>query len=266
VAGGCFPTSLPGAEDQPFKDMPAGSYAHDEAIALLDAGITNGCRTDPRLYCPNCPLRRLQAVTFLLRAEGIEPDSPASPTFDDVAPEDWFYPFVETAYALGIATGCTATSFCPRQDVTRAELAGFLQRTRGWALEQPATATFSDVATDHESFQEIETIAARCIDDGCGDDAFCPDDPASRALTAIYLDRAYELSGPYSCSSGSGGSSTGGAGTGGGTAAGGASSTPSPGVTGSDDGCDCGTTASSAGRGSLALAAALLLLLRRRRD
>ncbi len=266
VPGGCFPTPLVGGEGEPFRDMPAGSYAHDEAIALLDHDITNGCRPDPPLFCPSCTITRSQIATFLVRAEGIEPDPPGTPTFDDVPPSDSLYPYVEAAHAAGIITGCSQTSFCPGDDVSRADLAAYCQRARQWPLETPDSATFNDVASDHPSYQEIEAIAARCIDDGCGDGAYCPDAPASRGLAARFITRAYQLNGPVPCDPGSGGGGSGGSG---GTTTSGTGGAPnSPGLTGSDGGCGCRATPAAhqrlAGLAGIALTVLLIARLRRR--
>ena len=245
VPGGCFATPLAGALAEPFVDMPPASYAHDEAIALKDAGITSGCSTDPPMFCPACTLSRAQAVTFLIKAAGITPAPPATPTFDDVDVGDWFFPFVEAASDLGITAGCSATSFCPNDPVLRGQLAAFVQRTLSWPLGSPATPSYPDVAADHLFFGSIEALAERCISEGCEGPDFCPDDEVTRGEAAVVVARSFGLLGEPGCGgsgTGGGGGSGAGAGASGGSASGGGAGAQAAGVSSSNDGLvgDCG--------------------------
>jgi S-layer family protein len=56
---------------------------------------------------------------------------PNEPTFADVFPGTFPYPYVEALAAAGITQGCTADRFCPNQPVTRAQLAIMLARALG---------------------------------------------------------------------------------------------------------------------------------------
>lgn len=62
----------------------------------------------------------------------------------------------------------------------------------------PATATFSDVSTEHWAFPFVEALAASGITAGCSEDPplYCPDDPITRAQMAIYLSAALGLHWP----------------------------------------------------------------------
>src|SRR6185437_350960 len=51
--------------------------------------------------------------------------------FDDVTPtgsEQIFYPYIQELKEIGITSGCTATSYCPQEAVTRSQMAVFLLR------------------------------------------------------------------------------------------------------------------------------------------
>jgi len=60
----------------------------------------------------------------------------------------------------------------------------------------PATATFSDVPTDHLFFQYIEALAASGITGGCGPGIYCPDAPLTRGQMAVFLAKALGLHWP----------------------------------------------------------------------
>ncbi len=57
----------------------------------------------------------------------------------------------------------------------------------------PASATFSDVPTNHWAFRHIEALADSGITAGCGATTFCPDAPLTRAQMAVFLAKALGL-------------------------------------------------------------------------
>jgi hypothetical protein len=124
--------SLTGAPTQPppsavFDDVAPGS-THADAIAwLVDNGITEGCTSDGRSYCPTRAVTRAQMATFLDRALDL-PDG--SSTFDDVSPTSVHAPSIGAILRAGITEGCTSDgrSYCPTRAVTRAQMASFLER------------------------------------------------------------------------------------------------------------------------------------------
>jgi hypothetical protein len=94
----------------------------------------------------------------------------------------------------GITTGCTATKFCPRDPVTRGQMATFLAR----ALDLPAASGVDhfddDDGTSHED--NINRLFEAEITTGCGDPAdrtFCPRQGVNRGMMATFLVRAFEL-------------------------------------------------------------------------
>ncbi len=57
----------------------------------------------------------------------------------------------------------------------------------------PATASFSDVATDYWAFRHIEALAASGITAGCGGGNYCPESYVKRSEMAVYLAKALGL-------------------------------------------------------------------------
>jgi len=51
-----------------FRDIPAEATYSDAAEAILQAGITRGCGTDPLVYCPDDTVKRDTMASFLARA------------------------------------------------------------------------------------------------------------------------------------------------------------------------------------------------------
>jgi hypothetical protein len=90
----------------------------------------------------------------------------------------------------GITKGCGKTTFCPRDEVSRAQMATFLVRALG--LPPASEDRFSDDdGTTHED--NINRLAQAGITTGCGGNKFCPDEPVTRAQMASFLARALDL-------------------------------------------------------------------------
>lgn len=102
--------------------------------------------------------------------------------------------FINALAAAGITKGCNPpanTLFCPRNLVTRAQMASFLQRA--FDIEPDPTDWFlDDTGSVHEG--AINAIAAAGITLGCNppeNDRFCPGQPVTRAQMASLLARAF---------------------------------------------------------------------------
>jgi hypothetical protein len=57
--------------------------------------------------------------------------APASASFTDVPTGSWAFRWIEALKASGITSGCTATTFCPNNNITRAEVAVMLSKALG---------------------------------------------------------------------------------------------------------------------------------------
>jgi hypothetical protein len=113
---------LPASPADAFFDDDASSHEPD-IQALAASGITNGCGSE--VYCPTRPVTRAEMASFLARSL----DLPAAPSagFDDTAGSE-HAAAIDALAAAGITRGCSETSFCPDQSVTRGQMASFLVR------------------------------------------------------------------------------------------------------------------------------------------
>jgi hypothetical protein len=120
-----------------FADVPItdGDTTANYIEQLYNDGYTTGCATDPLRYCPNDLMPREQMAVFLDRLKHgpsfVPP--PATGIFADVPSSDVFAPCIEAAYADGTTIGCSAEPllYCPKDKVTRAQIAVFLVRVLG---------------------------------------------------------------------------------------------------------------------------------------
>jgi DNA-binding beta-propeller fold protein YncE len=118
-------------------------------------------------------------------------DPPRS--FRDVPPDYWAFSFIETLNVSGITGGCGDNNYCPEDQVTRAQMAVFLERgMRGSDfVPPPATGnTFLDVAATDFAASYIEQLFLDAITGGCGNGNYCPNDAVTRSQMAVFLLRA----------------------------------------------------------------------------
>jgi hypothetical protein len=109
--------------------------------------------------------------------------------FDDVPLDNPFHADIITIATAGITGGCTPTSFCPSNDVSRAEMAVFLLKSKFGAdhVPPPPVQVFPDVPNDAFAAAWIDELAALQITGGCGGGLYCPDRPISRGEMAVLL-------------------------------------------------------------------------------
>ncbi|GEM_PF-3734185 len=129
-------------------DDPGGPFIH----YLASTGISGGCGGG--LYCPADAVTRWQMAVFLSAAT-TDPDTiPGSGTvpgkgdfdcteggtsvFDDVPPGDPGCRFIHHMAVEGITAGCSPTSYCPGRELTRAEMAVFMDAAFGLELTEGA--------------------------------------------------------------------------------------------------------------------------------
>lgn len=128
-----------------------------------------------------------------LKAAQRRGDVPRAGRFADVPPTSSHFAGIEAIATAGITVGCGDKSiFCPKDPVTRAEMATFLARAVD--LEPVQADAFTDVAASSSHRTNINAIHAAGITVGCGDGTtYCPDDDVTRDEMATFLARAFDL-------------------------------------------------------------------------
>jgi len=185
-----------------FADVPPSHIFWPWIEALLRAGITGGCGTNPPAYCTDQTVSRAQMAVFLLRGiygGGYTPPAASGMVFADVPLSDSLAAWIEQLFAEGITGGCGTNPlrYCPDQGVTRGEMAVFLLRAQHGAGYQPPAATgiFADVPLDHPFARWIEQLSREAITGGCGTNParYCPDQSVTRGQMAVFLVRTFNL-------------------------------------------------------------------------
>jgi hypothetical protein len=190
-------------KDTTFLDVPNTHMFWHHIEAFYNAGITSGCSQSPRLYCPNNPVTRGEMAVFIERALGKFAPSPTpSGMFTDVPYPglESFTPFIEQYYNDGLTVGCSQSplKYCPQNNVTRGEMAVFIERALGNFAPNPSpTKMFTDVPyPGMESFTPfIEQFYNDGITVGCSQSPlmYCPQNNVTRGEMAVFIVRAFGI-------------------------------------------------------------------------
>jgi hypothetical protein len=120
---------------------------------------------------------------------------PATPYFTDVTASHAYFRWIQKMGELGITSGCTASTYCPDDPVTRGQMAVFIIRARlGLATADAfgyhsAPLYFSDVPAAHPYVSFIQKMRQLAITTGCTPLTYCPDSPTTRGQMAVFIVR-----------------------------------------------------------------------------
>ena len=119
-----------------YSDVDPGAWwsGHAERLALL--GIDPGCSTQPLRFCGDQAVNRAEMAELLSRAFFLRAAETAG--FADVPADHPHAAHIDRIAAARITAGCDTRPalYCPRESVTRGQMATFLARAAG--LVEPA--------------------------------------------------------------------------------------------------------------------------------
>ena len=114
-----------------FVDVDSNLWWSAHTGRLAELGVTLGCKTQPLSFCPDGLVNRGQMAAFLARAFDLL-DNTDIPTagFTDIDENHIFADEINALAQAGITSGCDTEPlrYCPKQNVTRAQMATFLAR------------------------------------------------------------------------------------------------------------------------------------------
>src|ERR1019366_3124192 len=181
-----------------FADIQPTDFDATAAGLLAQYGITAGCGNND--FCPNANVTRAQMAIFMVRAiqGGDNFTFSALPYFTDVQTTDFGFKWIQKMKELGITAGCGTNTYCPNDNVTRAQMAIFIVRARlgvNLAGSPPSftystTPSFTDVAATDFGFAWIQRMKRDSVTAGCTATTYCPNDPVTRGQMAIFIMRA----------------------------------------------------------------------------
>lgn len=111
----------------------------------------------------------------------------------------WAADWIEQFYQDEITKGCNTnpSSYCPEQQVTRAEMSVLLLRAKYGSSYSPplANGLFADVSAEYWATDRVEQLYKEGITTGCSGSplSFCSDDSVTRDQMAAFLVRTFGL-------------------------------------------------------------------------
>ncbi len=114
--------NLPADDGDYFTDDDSSVFEGD-IDALAASGVTQGCT--PTRFCPDDVVTRGQMAAFLTRAYNLPAADSDFFTDDDGTV---FESDINRLAASGITAGCSGSSFCADEPITRGQMAAFLRR------------------------------------------------------------------------------------------------------------------------------------------
>lgn len=164
-----------------FKDIKPGDENYGAIAALANAGIINGANG---YYYPTQHITREQMSKMIAKGFGLTSTSNTQLPFTDVKKGNEFEPHIKALFANGITKGTSETTFGPKSNVKRSQLAAFVVRAE--KLQGNATvyanqfkqdyifASYGglepaeDIFTWHEEEDMTESITITPIKEGTG--------------------------------------------------------------------------------------------------
>jgi hypothetical protein len=187
-------------------DGPPGAGV---SYQLLDATALYGTADDETtLQCTDCFQLEVQATgtrpathwdaTLVedLTADGLGQEQAwklhVGESFTDVPKTSGYYRFVETLLHRGVTGGCSATSYCPANAVTREQMSVFTLAGKEGAAYLPRGCrtwipVFGDVPANSPFCPWIWELARRGVVSGCGGGNYCPTDAVTREQMSVFL-------------------------------------------------------------------------------
>lgn len=196
VASTLVPVTVAGAD----ASRPGGTFVDDDGSshegyieAVAARRITRGCNPPANnRFCPRDEISRGQMAAFIARARKLTAGAGADIFKDDDGSR--FESDIDKLGRARITRGCAPRRFCPKDSVTRGQMAAFIVRAFGLTAGADRDRFVDD---DRSRFErDINRLAAAGITRGCNppkNNRFCPHDPVSRAEMATFVGRAMKL-------------------------------------------------------------------------
>ena len=172
------------------SQQPWSVVNHDPAFITVLSGGGNGPGTVTFAVAPH---QGTAPRTGTITVGGVTFSVLQGVDYPDVPVTHPFHAYIGKLSARGVTLGCGGGRFCPEANVTREQMAIFVERAMGvFAPPTPSGQTFADVAASRISFSFVEDFAQRGITLGCSTapSLFCPTGAVTREQMAIFVMRA----------------------------------------------------------------------------
>ena len=163
------------APDNDFTDVE-GDPNVDDIARIAALGITNGVNAERTLYAPDRSVSRVNMARFLARmyraAAGSDAPDATTPFTDTTGLAEDAQKAIGQIFGLEVTRGATTTTYNPEGNVTRAQMASFVARTRTAVdalADAPGAPTGVEVAVEGTAGNQLSVSWTAPADDGGAD-------------------------------------------------------------------------------------------------
>ena len=184
------------ANTQTFTDLGSYVWAEPSIDTLLGASMVQGVSQET--FDPAGSVTRAEFTKLLVEALSLGTSSATATAFTDVSAQAWYAPYVAAAVKAGLVRGLTSSTFAPDAVITRQEMAAMLYRAMAMAgvTSTAGTSTFTDgQKISSWARAAVFGVSGAGLMNGFADGTFQPDGTATRAQSAVVVDRLLHLMG-----------------------------------------------------------------------
>ena len=172
------------AEEKLFEDIDGFEWAETAITALYEKGIISG--REPKRFCPESEITREEFVKLLVLLFKVKETDERDNTFSDCVEGEWYYPYIRTAYTVGIVNGISDTEFGVGQNITRQDAAVMIKNCmEKYDVQRNDAAEFSDMSEVSDYAKDaVRSMREYGIITGYEDNSFRPENYITRAEAA----------------------------------------------------------------------------------
>lgn len=170
-----------------FKDMESFEWAENAVNKLFSEGIVSGDGSG--YFRPKDNITREEFVKMLVLTFDISSVNQEDMTFNDVVSDEWYYPYLQTAFQSGIVEGISEDTFGVGRPVSRQDAAALISRAMKLTDKDNADAElFTDEADISDyALKSVKILRQMGIISGYEDGSFRPLGTITRAEAAKML-------------------------------------------------------------------------------
>lgn len=143
-----------------FRDIGT-SFAKHDILALHALGVVNGYSDGT--FRPQATVTRAEFAIMLLKAKQFPITDQFEGTFRDAQRGEWFTPYAELSYRLGVTSGKGAQTFEPNGRLTREEMARMTVSALGRDSEAARRMSYTDYSREITKYLDRGNIASWAV-------------------------------------------------------------------------------------------------------
>ena len=174
----------------PFEDLSPANWAYEAVSVLADKKIING-KTENLFYPSDCVTRE-EFAKMVVGALELVLNNENNGKFTDVDVNEWYAPYVYTAYNNGVCKGVSENEFGIGQNIIRQDAAVMIYNAIVDRVVAAEVIEFSDNSSISDYAKEaVEKLSSAGVINGKGNGSFEPLSPLTRAEAAQIIYKAF---------------------------------------------------------------------------